>query len=254
MQTTCSLPAKAWRMLQPSVHGTFQVLKKWTLFLAFAMMINIQDACAVSRQYMEQKCQRLMRENPPKVSVTYNYGELRYDFSKNRGELEKIFQAISPEKEKIGEINGVTLLNPKVETSSEMNLEELSAEYACLFPKEVVLRIMFDNPVIYILKNLPEDTCLYKQTLRHEQTHADIGHSALYLFAKAANKQLKGKVVEKGSRIVTAENVEQTVQEMNKSYQDDVSVLFNIFVKVLKKEQAELDSPENYAKESALCR
>lgn len=229
-------------------------MKKWTLFLAFTTLINIQDAGAVSRQYMEQKCQRLMRENPPKVSVTYNYGELRYDFSKNRGELEKIFQAISPEKEKIGEINGVTLLNPKVETSSEMNLEELSAKYACLFPKKVVFRIMFENPVIYILKNLPEDTCFYKQTLRHEQTHADIGHTALYLFAKTADKQLKGKVVEKGAYVVSAENVEQIVQDMNKLYQNDMSVLFEKFIKVLKEKQAELDTPENYAKESALCR
>ena len=229
-------------------------MKKICLLMLVLLLVDIRSAGAVSRQYMEQKCQRLMRENPPEIMVSYNYGQLKYDHTQDRAGLEKIFKTITPEKDLVGEIDGVTLLNPKVETASEMRLEELSSDHGCLMPKKVMLHVMFVDPTIYILKNLPEDTCRYKLTLRHEQTHADIGHSALYLFAKVAQKQLQKKVAEQGARIVTAENVEQSVQEMNLSYQNGISELFAKFTQVLKDEQAELDTAENYAKETALCR
>ena len=52
--------------------------------VAFCGTILISvDAQAVSRRYLQEKCNELKQQNPPKISVMYNYGVLKYNFDFN---------------------------------------------------------------------------------------------------------------------------------------------------------------------------
>ena len=200
-----------------------------------------------------RQCREKMAENPPQIEVLVNYGKLKYDFSKNDAELAELFNEYNPDKPVKGRIHGFTDLSPNVAIDLNVSRERIGKRYICTIPKKVVVRAQFINPTVYIWKALSKGSCQYRLALRHEQTHLDIGFTAMTLLGRLLKKNLPDVVQKSGPRISLLSDDSNMATKMSQEYQRFLEPILNIFQNALIEEQGKLDTPENYKKEARLC-
>ena len=202
---------------------------------------------------LQDKCKEIYRKNPPEVNITYNYGKLKFDNSKTTEELDELYNEINP-GENAKNIHGLTHLSPQEVTVVTTNSQMISADKLCFYPGKIEINIWYD-PVIFIAKSLEIGSCRFNVTLRHEQTHLDLGHHALYLFAKS----LKGAVPHILSQVspivedMKTADAPKITQNMTETYQNLVKMYFEKFKNWQQKYNGMIDTLENYAAESKLC-
>ncbi|MBR1840752.1 MAG: hypothetical protein IJ778_01305 [Alphaproteobacteria bacterium] len=222
------------------------------LYLIFFIALFPASTSAMSFRYAEQKCRQIYLENPPEIAVKYNYGDLKYDFSKTRDELAKINkEVLGVEK---NNLRGLTSLEPNIKIEGlQLRGEGIDDAKFCVYPVKIEVSVAM-NPIIYLDKSLKKGTCEYKVTLRHEYTHIDIGHTALNLLVKALNRQLPEFAATTAVRVMSPDEIADKAEKLNQDFQQKVLMLWQIFINTLNQQHELLDTPENYKRETSLCR
>ena len=222
------------------------------LLLIFFAALLPTDASAMSYRYAEQKCRQIYLENPPEIDIKYNYGELKYDFSKTRSELADINKAVLGVEK--NNLRGLTSLEPNIKIEGlQLRGEGIDDAKFCVYPVKIEVFVGL-NPIIYLENSLEKGSCEYKVTLRHEYTHADIGHTAFNMLIKALQKQLPGYAAKTGIRVVAPDELDEQAEKLNKDFQNQVLMLWQVFINTLNQQHELLDTQENYKRESSLCR
>ena len=136
------------------------------------------DVWAASFEYAVRQCKDRMQKNPPKIEIAYNYGALQLDTMKTSDEIKEILKKTHP-KMKIRRVNGLTTLSPYAQLESSIQ-SELVNNRICYYPRDIRINVGY-KPVVYIASDISKNGCRFILTIRHEQTHLDIGHLSLYL-------------------------------------------------------------------------
>lgn len=224
-------------------------LNKIYLLLPLSVLLS----APANADSLQDKCSQMYRQNPPKVSITYNYGQLKYDNGKSTNELNAIYNKTNTEN-RAQHIHGLTVLAPHVTTAAEVQSIVSSNDTACFLPRSLEIKIWYE-PTVYIADSLQNGTCRYNTTVRHELTHLDLGHHALYLFAKslkASVPQILSAVSPRVEKSFSA-NGKTITNQMTEAYQKQVLIRFEKFKNNLEKYNRIIDTPENYAIETKLC-
>lgn len=224
------------------------------ILVLLALCCGCFPAYAENASYLSQQCRRIYRKKVPEFLISYNFGELRYDTSKTSEELEELYKKISPDASGLGNINGLTYLSPHVVTLTQMTVEALDAENYCVFPLKIEIKTWYD-PVVYIVNSLEPNSCRFNVTLRHEQTHLDLGHRSLYLFAKSLREAMPEILESVPPRVEKADsfNASSVVKVMTDDYQAQIMIYFDKFKDSLMEQNSLIDSAKNYLEESKLC-
>lgn len=227
-----------------------ELLKK--AFLILALLVSVVELAVADE--LNDKCAEIYDENPPKVLITYNYGQLKYDNSKTKEELGEMYKQISsgqPSKS----IHGLTYLEPNVTTKVSIDASILDKNTVCFYPQKIEIKVWYD-PTVYIANSLKQGTCRFNTTVRHEQTHLDLGHHALYMFAKSL-REAESEILSSTAPIVenmSSVDGDKIVKDITDSYHETVKIYFEKFKDNLDKYNYVIDTPENYADETKLCK
>ena len=218
------------------------------LFVAvFLLLLPVSTVYAASYARDVEKCAKIMEENPAEVTVTYNFGEIKYDFSKSSKEIPLPQKGV----EVNGVINGLTEFSPSVGLESILDVKALSEDRYCLYPKKVKVTIWYE-PKVYIAKDLKKGSCRYELTMRHEQTHLQIAHQIILMSAQALKVQ-SPLILKRVGPQVSRQPMEAKM-DLETIYQQRVNELGKVFASALEQKNKELDTEENYAKEDTLCK
>lgn len=230
------------------------VMKKFLLILGLFLSV-CGSVRADSYEYSYKQCKDVMQNNPPKINIIYNYGNLEYDTSKNQDELLQMFAEVEPGKE-AHNINGLTALSPHISMKTSVKYDNLDSGRYCFYPQNVEVKLWYE-PKVYILNSLEPGSCRFNVTVRHEQTHLDLGHLALYVFALQVQDKLPQIINEVGPRVEAdnnkSENLSVIAQYLNQDYHKQLEKLFLQFKDNLDEQNAIIDSIENYQQETMLC-
>ncbi|MBR1601232.1 MAG: hypothetical protein IJ677_06605 [Alphaproteobacteria bacterium] len=223
---------------------------KRIFFVSFWALLISGNSFADTAQ---EKCNALYEAGLPIVNITYNYGKLRYDNSKTSEELDALYNEINRDG-RAKNIHGLTHLSPQVVTVVTTTSVPLDSENICFYPSRIEINMWYE-PIVYLAKSLKIGSCRFNVTVRHEQTHLDLAHHALYLFAKSL-KEAMPYIISQSHPVI--ENIKtadgsKIVQDMTEEYQSKVKLYFEEFKQKQQKYNAIIDTDENYVEEAKLC-
>lgn len=219
-----------------------------------ATILSVLSANSANAGELEDKCAEIYMYNEPEVTITYNYGQLKYDNSKTDEELKALYSQVNPGSS-VKNIQGLTYLEPSVTTGvSDIKLEMVDNEHFCFYPAKIDIKIRY-NPTVYVINTLPPKTCRFNVTVRHEQTHLDLGHHALFLFAKSLREAVPDILssTEPIVESVSSANSTKVLQDMTNAYHEKVKTHFEVFKNNLVKYNNLIDTSDNYIDETKLC-
>lgn len=183
-----------------------------------------------------------------------SYGQLRYDFSKSKQELTSIGQ-------KYGNLEQGLFASglSTIDINWELAVDTISTiagsdDTICVVPSKVDLYIGYEDPVIYISKDLEIDSCQYNMVLRHEQTHQQINKTALEYFIPHI-KTLVEQIIKdiKPVEVDSIRRIAPMNEQITSDYINKIQPLVEYFKQEVKSEQLKLDNLDNYAFEGRLC-
>ncbi len=211
------------------------------------------EVYAASLRFAKEMCKKEIRKNPPQTEIRYNYGELKINHEKSAEQLVELMDEMYPLKV-THKLNGLTSLSPYTVVESNIVGTEVSG-YRCYYPQKVSVIIGYE-PTVYINKELAKGTCRFNITMRHEQTHLDIGYLSLNQFLQTVKIEFP-KIVDKvGVTVIPTSSkitADEASAELNDKYRQQMSKLFDSFVKYMTSQQMQIDSVEAYEFEGSLC-
>ncbi len=204
----------------------------------------------------EKECLSIIEK--PSIQITAAYGNLMYDFSKDRdflkNETEIKFKENGLRFPVEFEPIGLTKVRDTFNFNMTVGQIEISRNYECVFPKTITVHLGYVSPTIYILKDLKKQSCLYEVALRHEKTHMQIYIEALDYFLPEFKKEVNNLFETVGVKILqSGQNGKLVAKELNTEYVNTLKNKVDIWRKDVEKEQVKLDTPEHYLLESKLC-
>lgn len=210
------------------------------------------SARALTKEEAQKKCDAY--QNQAEINFLSSYGKLKYDTSLSTQQL----SALSKKHKAIDDgdkASGLSLSDVVLRVSMRSKTYNLDSVYSCVIPTQIDVFVGYQNPVIYISRDVLRDECYYQIVVRHEQTHQQINVLALEYFlpqfkalAKKYAKDMNPTLVQRG-----VSTPQQVINAKNKEFSDNMSDLVNQFKKFIADEQKNLDNDKNYAFENKIC-
>lgn len=190
----------------------------------------------------------------PELVFSTSYGKLVYNRSRNQQQLTAIGKQFGIVEQGLF-ASGLALVGVNYHVSVNTASRVAADGGICVIPVRVELFIGYQNPIIYISKELEEGSCEYNVVLRHEQTHQQINTAALEYFIprlKSAALSVLNNVPPQ--RIDNSGQIDAATRQFVHTYSAQLEPLINFFKAELLREQSKLDNHENYQLEGSLCR
>lgn len=190
----------------------------------------------------------------PHLKFYTSYGKLEYDTSYTRDNLTRLGKNLGMFEE--GDLaSGLALVDVAAEYELNTTSRKMTNGAACIFPQELSVYIGFQNPVIYLAKDMERNSCLYNLVVRHEQVHQQINVNALEYFIPLIYQEVK-KITEqmKPMYISSDKLIRAGTNEMTAFYAEQINTLVNQFKQEILIEQRKLDNRQQYQLESNICR
>ncbi len=208
------------------------------------------DAQAVSRRYLQEKCNKLMRQDPPKISVQYNYGVLAYNFDLSADDIKKTFSKMRDiDEASKTKYYGLTVLSSYNNVQIQPKQIEISFGYYCIYPEKIEISTGFNSPVtIYVAKELDKKSCRYRKTLLHEYHHLDVAYITMNAYLNALKKRLTEALISMNGKVIA-----QGERDSNSDYYHKIDSLYQFYIEQWNAESMKIDTKENYSKEAKIC-
>jgi hypothetical protein len=120
---------------------------------------------------------------------------------------------------------------------------------ACGTPT-VRVELSMQPVVVFIAREVTESPCQHDATLGHEMKHVEVFREVLQEAATELEREFPEAV---GAELRRASNAEELQQRLILSVRDYLAQFMKDWQRVLDARQAEVDSPEEYARVSAAC-
>lgn len=193
-------------------------------------------------------------KSSPEIVFTTSYGRLAYDYTKNNDQITAIASRYG-----IAEKGLFTSGLATVNVIWEITVNSMGKVYGdydvCVVPIEINVFIGFDQPIIFISRDLAKNSCEYNVVLRHEQTHQQINKSALDYFLPLFQDALE-KIADtvKPEKVAHITQIDDATNRLTKQYNRKLAPLIKVFKDELLLEQSKLDNRTNYQHEKELCK
>lgn len=161
---------------------------------------------------------------------------------------------INPKSE--GTINSVSgLTDMPVVVSPEINFQLLTSDtgIVCMQVMGVDLKIQTRDSMVYIAQEIPQDSCSYRAVFEHELKHVALTRSALQDAAPVLKTQFQDFLRPFGVTKTTVAQMETTKDSYNQAINNYVSALSIRLNTLLRKQQQEIDTPEEYKRVNDAC-
>lgn len=193
--------------------------------------------------------------NPkPKITFLTSYGQLIHDLSTPQREIERMAGGA----EKGFFVVGLATLKPQYQIwIKDVYVKTLDQNHACLLPSEIEIKFGYNDPLIYVSKEIDRNSCKFSQVIRHEQVHQRINILTLEYFLPLIDETIRNAISEvraiKVSGTSDAE-IRAGIDRLYKYYTARLKPIIDEFHKARENEQRKLDNIVNYTMESELCR
>lgn len=224
---------------------------KKIFFILTILNFIIKPAVALNGEDLRTACENLPVE--PSLVFYTSYGKLKYDTSYTRDKLTQLGKNLGMFEE--GDLaSGLAL----VDVASEYELNTSSRKMVngayCIIPAEISVYIGFQNPVIYLAKDLKTGSCRYNLVVRHEKIHQQINVNALEYFIPLIFERVKEIVAKmRPMYVIEEKNIKHGTAEMTTFYAEQINALVEEFKQEILAEQRKLDNREQYRLESNIC-
>lgn len=132
--------------------------------------------------------------NPkPKITFLTSYGQLIHDLSTPQREIERIAGGA----EKGFFVVGLATLKPQYQIwIKDVYVKTLDQNHACLLPSEIEIKFGYNDPLIYVSKEIDRNSCKFSQVIRHEQVHQRINILTLEYFLPLIDETIRNAISE----------------------------------------------------------
>ena len=189
----------------------------------------------------------------PNIKVISSYGKLVFDNTRSKEELTSLAEQQNY-LEKGLFANGLSTANINFDITLKTQTISLNNGVYCVVPDEIIVFLGIDSPIIYISKELKENSCEYNIVMQHEKTHQQINKKTLEyylpLFKSASTTIIKSI---KPVSIKNAEDLNIITNNYIQTYNQKLNPLVDFIKKELFNQQQKLDNPDNYKFENSLC-
>lgn len=230
-------------------------MKKIFFILTILNFIYIDTVFAQSapnNAELKRICEHLAIE--PTLVFYSSYGKLEYNKQYTRQNLTQLGKNMGMFEE--GDLaSGLALVDVASEYELNTTIRKMVNNAVCIIPQELNVYIGFQNPVIYLAKELKENSCLYNLVLRHEQVHQQINVNALEYFIPLIYDRVK--IIVKNMKPVYIKSEKETkakANEITAYYAQQINQLVEEFKQEILIEQRKLDNKQNYQLESDICK
>lgn len=193
-------------------------------------------------------------DSVPAVEFTTSYGNLRYDFSKDNSQITALAGRYGIAEKGLF-ASGLATVNVNWEISIN-TMGKIYGDYdVCVVPSKINIFIGFSDPVIYISRQIPKDSCEYNVVLRHEQTHQQINKAALDYFLPLFQEAILQIIQNvRPLKVAHITQIDDATTQLTATYNQKISPLIEVFKQELLTEQSKLDNHLNYSHEKDLCK
>lgn len=190
------------------------------------------------------------RQETPWATVETKPGFVRYLTHLSREEfLKQAPQKMSPNT------LGMTVSKLGISGSAEPNIQKINNSSVCVQIKEFKLILGYDTLDVYIDKKYQPDTCEYEVVKEHENYHVRVSQEAMSFFRpdveKALNKALAKIKPETAHSSQAAQKIFE--RQFSRVIQELKPLIDHINKKIAEKNYI-IDTPESYARTTALCK
>lgn len=189
----------------------------------------------------------------PAISVSYSFGKLSIDKSKDTGTISQIAESFNLTEHNTF-TRGLATANVKYDVSIQTAAHPIGIKQFCVVPADIKILISLENPTIYLANNLQEGSCDYNIVLRHEKTHQQINKTALEYYLpifKASVTNIAKKIP--AVPVNDLSKIEETTKILTENYSKKITPFIDFIKNEIAKEQAKLDNKANYQYEDNLC-
>ena len=226
-------------------------MKKIFFILIFTLIIFTPQLC-----YSFSDARSVCENTPitPQLNFYTSYGKLEYNTEYTKNNLTQLGKNIGMIES--GDLaSGLALIDVNSEYEISTSSYQLSNGGACIIPNEFSVYVGFQNPVIYLAKDLEPNSCRYNLVLRHEQVHQQINVNALEYFipiiydrVKMLNAQIKPLYVP------SEQHIKAGINDLTNQYAEQINILVDEFKQEILLEQRKLDNRQHYDFESDICK
>lgn len=189
----------------------------------------------------------------PNIKFTSSYGKLTIDKSKSKEDITLLAKQHNYIETGLF-ANGLSTVNINFDISLKTYTTNITNNDYCILPEEINIFLGLDSPIIYLSKELVDDSCEYDIVLRHEKTHQHINKKTieyyLPLFKNTASTIIKSI---KPIHIKDLKQLDAATNDYIKTYNQKLNPLVDFIKKEIFEEQKKLDNPNNYKYENSLC-
>lgn len=192
-----------------------------------------------------------------RVSVVPSKSQLKYDFTKNRAEMEDMhIDTISPYgADQETHLNGAMSGSIQMESNVNYIGDLYTNGQVCIYIDKIEVKIHFD-PTIFIVSEYPQGTCEHNAVLEHEKKHLKINQLVINKYTERLAKTLSLALNKYGWSFgpIPEVNKQALYDRLNKYYVGIVQAEEKRMYEELTRLNQDLDNLEEYERVANACR
>lgn len=122
----------------------------------------------------------------------------------------------------------------------------------CVYLDTVDLTFEFKDLTVFVVKELARGTCRYNVALTHEMEHVDLFRKSFNLHAPLMRNEVEGRA--RSFPVLFTRDRESAASLAQKELARTIHARFNAFQDEARRQNATIDTPENYRALSLKCR
>ncbi len=203
---------------------------------------------------IEAKASDILRNSMLKdmvqVNVAKDLGRVVYDHSKSKSE----FSSIAGSGTKISPNTlGLTVTNLQIDGTTETNTSKVAGGYL-VYLVSANMQLFYGDIIVLIDKKYPVGSCEYNAIIAHENKHVGIARLIIDFYTPYVKKEIE-RIVKTLDPVVvrTTANANAVNMRYSREIQEQLKPLLSLINEQLDKGNAQLDTPQNYQKDTANC-
>ena len=207
--------------------------------------------CAILSLFLSQNASAFCDTLNVRVDISTNPGNVQYITTKSKDEfIRGSKQVVSPNT------LGLTVSNLTVSAKARAKIEELGNQYcASLGALHFNMGYESGDLKVYIDKKYKPGSCEYEVIRQHEDYHVKVAQQAVLFFKPDIEKKIHEVVGKLRPQVVRSKKeADAVVQSQSNQISAELMPLIDHINKTIAAKNAAIDTPESYAKTTAMCK
>ncbi|AWK87196.1 hypothetical protein [Azospirillum thermophilum] len=193
------------------------------------------------------------RPGPPaQVKVDLQFAPLRTDLTKSVAQLGAMpGRAPGPAGVSQGHVLGLTQARYGEQSQLSAIFQAMPDGTVCAQPRALLVNFGIQQHVVLVARELPPDSCIYREVLAHEMRHVAVDQALVREFAPIVRRRLDDALAAAGP--VHARSQQQALAAIRRPVEAALRSTIQEFGRERDRRQAEVDTREEYERVSRAC-